>query len=148
FKSPVGASPKWETLSGKLIECSSVSGSAEFTSERLGVIEYKFIGCAAKVLGITVKCTGLEAGDKVGEILFKAEFHLRTLLNQPTPLGSSLAVLLGHVHFECTGVLFLALGAACSDDIRTAKGGELVERQLLSSWWLAYLTNGSAGDQV
>lgn len=135
-----------QTLSGKRLECSSVTGSGEMTSERLGVAEVKFVGCSTQVLGLTVKCTGLEAGDKEGEVLIKVEFHFRHLLINGNPSEASLMILLGHAHLTCAGVLFLKLGSICSDELLTAKGGESAINRLLSSGFAAFL--GSNGDAV
>lgn len=138
------------TLTAKKVECEKVTGTGEVgANESLGTVEFKFVGCTTTVLGLKVKCTGLEAGDKEGEILFGAEWHLRHLLINNAPEHVSLMILPGHVHWECAGVLFLVLGSVCSDDLLTKENGSpSIENLLLASVYADFLIEGTSGDPV
>jgi hypothetical protein len=143
FESKAGEETRLETLAGKRIECTKVTGNGQFTSETLGPVEFKFVGCREPALG--VKCTGLETGDREGEILFKASFHIRHLLVNNSPSEVSLVVLPGHVHFTCFGVLFLVLGCVSSMDVLTVERGEGVIERLRESVFANFLQE--RGDQ-
>jgi hypothetical protein len=137
FESKPGEKLKLRTLSGKEIFCEKATGSGEATSARLGPVELKLVGCEA----LGVKCTGLE-DTEAGHVTVKGEVHLRHLLNGAAN-GVSLMVLVGHVHFTCSIVLFLVLGSACSDDILSMAGGEPAENKLLLSAFVSFLDSGT-----
>jgi hypothetical protein len=139
FKSTAGTTTKLVTLAGKEVKCTSVTGVGDLTSSQLGTVEFKFAGCTGP---LGVKCTGLEAGDKEGEILFKAETHLRHLLINNLPSDVHLVILVGHVHFTCFGVLFLVLGCVASDDLKTSPTGGTIIEKLLNSVYVNFLETG------
>jgi len=128
FKS--SGATRWKTLGGKAIECESVSGTGEAVSERLGLVDFLFLGCKEPTL--KVNCTGLN-DTTTGSILVHAEYHLRHLLEHPTDVDLVILILgdgtTGSTaeHYSCFGVLFTRTGCLASDDIL------LVNKEL----WLA-----------
>jgi hypothetical protein len=134
------SNPKVQTLGGTIIGCKGVSGSGEFTSERLGAAEFKFTECTEPVL--KVSCTGL--GDTTsGSITMKGEFHTRHLL--PEGEGVNVAVLVVGAHFLCFGILFSDSGCAATMDLLSSKGGTSIVGVLRSSVYAAFLqTSGDA----
>jgi hypothetical protein len=143
FESKAAEITKLETLSGKVIECRKVTGSGGFTSETLGLVEFKFVECTGP---LGVRCTGLEPGDREGEILFKASFHIRHLLINNTPSEVSLVILPGHVHFSCFNILFLVLGCVASMDLLTEPNGSGIIERLRESVFANFLQE--RGDQL
>jgi len=109
-----------ETLGARRLECKAFAGSGEFTSERLGVAEFKFKECKDPILGTT--CTGLS--DTAGNVTVKGEFHTRHLL--PASEGVNAIMLAGTVHLSCLGVLFTALGCIASMDLLTKSSTSIV----------------------
>jgi len=137
FKS--SGSLRLETLGGKGVDCTSLTGHGEFTSERLGIAEFKFTECKEPSIGIT--CTGLS--DTTGNVTVAASFHTRHLL--PASEGVDVATLISSVHFSCLGVLFTDSGCQASMDLLTTSGGENIVGKLRSSVFIDYLQE--RGDQ-
>jgi len=101
-----------ETLGKKAVECLSLTGGGETTSERLGLVELDFKDCLVK--GVGTKCTGL-SDVTTGNITLKGEWHLRHLL-APDELYANMVLLISGAHFSCLGVLFLVNGCVASGD--------------------------------
>jgi hypothetical protein len=92
-----------QTVAGKTISCTSVTGSGKLTSETLGTYEAVFEGCTAA----GVKCLGLS--DAVaGHITVKGEAHL--VYDNETTLGLAVADLNEAVHFMCSAKLITVTG--------------------------------------
>ena len=74
FASTAGEKTFLETLAGTTVTCSSVSGTGTASSDPLGKVTFKFVGC--EIAGLA-KCTGLKRHDG-------REHHLRSRI--PLPL--------------------------------------------------------------
>jgi len=120
FKSKAGTVTKLKALGGQGIECKSVSGTGEATTEELGLVDFLFLECKDTILG--TKCTGLN-DTTTGSILVHAEWHLRHLLEHPTDVDFVILILgdgttgSTAAHFSCLGILFTVTGCVASDDI-------------------------------
>jgi hypothetical protein len=138
FASLPGEKPLFQVLAGSGPECEKVQGAGEALSARLGVLELKYEKC--KFLGIA--CTGLEAGEVIGNIRTTAEWHLRHVLGAG---GVTLAVLLAHIHAACSILLFLILGCVASEGLLTKENGASVVNLLVASIFTRFTETG--GDQ-
>jgi len=138
FASTANTETRLETLEKKAIVCKKVEGSGNFTTERLGQVEFKFSSCKDAILGTT--CTGL--ADTAGNITVKGEFHIRHLL--PATEGVNIAVLVTGVHFSCLGILFTVNGCIASKDILKEKAGVSAVNLLLTEMFVEFSQN--AGD--
>jgi hypothetical protein len=140
FASTAGEKTRLETLAGTKVECSSVSGKGEATSDPLGTVTFNFVGC--EIPGLA-KCTGL-SNTTAGEITVKGEYHFRYLLPSPNS-GVQLVILIEHVHFSCSIVLVLVLGCVSSMNLEKSKGGGVLGEELVKSYFVNFLQE--KGDQ-
>jgi len=136
------------------VECLTVEGTGEATSERLGLIDFLFLDCLEPSL--KVKCTGLN-DTTTGSILVHAEYHLRHLLKEPGPEKDLILVILvlgdgttgsTAAHFSCLGVLQTVTGCVASDHLLLDNKELWLAGQLEKLFLVNFLPKvGSLGDQ-
>ncbi len=97
-----------ETLSGKIISCTKLSGKSLVEKLKLGKFELLLEGCETE----KTPCTGLNKGEESGKIAAKGDFHSwYGLLGKK--LVNSLVFLPEHTHFTCGFGLVLVLVLGC-----------------------------------
>ena len=106
FTTTGGGALAFTTLSGATFSCTSSAGSGSLTSPKVGTFDKLLLGCSTKILGSTVKCTGLN--DKVeGSILVKGTYRLAYAAGTGTAV---LVLTFEEIHYECSIALVLVRG--------------------------------------
>jgi hypothetical protein len=135
FASTTGERWVWETVGGKKIECTGVTGSGTASSDPLGSVAFKVVGCEEPAL--KVKC---QSGATTGEIAFTAEYHYRYLLPSPNS-GVQMAILLptAGIVFKCSIVEVKVKGCVSSMDLEKGKGTGVLGDELVKSFFVNFL---------
>jgi hypothetical protein len=131
FTSTAGEKPLWETVGKKAISCTGVSGTGTASSDPLGSVAFKFVGCEEPAL--KVKC---QSGATTGEIAFTAEYHYRYLLPSPNS-GVQQVILLptAGIVFKCSIVEVKIKGCFSSMDLEKGKGTGVLGDELVKSFF-------------